>query len=128
MRQLGSIFIVACFALAAYSGYRAVDSVAGIFDGRSDVSIAEIETGGRVTVAEIQAHRDVQIATINAQAAVTNGCIAARWNAFRCIEAGNVPGINGGVVSLAQAAFLMVVIVAGAVGVIVVFGRGRVMW
>ena len=65
MRQLGSIFIVACFAAAVYCGYRAVDSVAGIFDGRSDVAITEIETGGRVQIAEIQADRDVQIATIH---------------------------------------------------------------
>lgn len=120
MRQLGSIFIVACFAAAVYCGYRAIDSVAGIFDGRSDVAITEIETGGRVQIAEIQADRDVQIATINAQRDVTSDCIVARWNAYRCIEAGNVPGTQRPSPSAGQLALIFVLLFVSGVGVVVV--------
>lgn len=48
--------------------------------------------GGAVEIARIGANRDVSIATIEAQRDVTLSCIDGGWNAFRCIEAGGIPG------------------------------------
>lgn len=90
------IFIVIAIAAIAYSGYRTIDSVVSVFDGRYDVQVAEIETAGRVQVAGINAERDVAVALIDAQKSLGVACIEAEVNAYRCINAAGVQGTGAG--------------------------------
>ena len=124
MQKLFLLMIAACFAGAVYSSYRAIDSVAGIFDGRGDVQITQIETTGRVEVARINADRDIQVTTINAQRDVTTHCINADYNAFRCIEAGGVPGTRRPSLSAGQLWLLGLASVLGLIGLAAMFRGG----
>ena len=90
------IFLLITIAAIAYSGYRAIDSVASVFDGRYDVQVAEIETAGRVQMAGINAERDITITTIKAQENLGVACIEANANAYRCINAAGVQGTGAG--------------------------------
>lgn len=92
MNKALSLFLLITIVAIAYSGYRAIDSIASVFDGRYDVQIAEIETTGRVQVAVINAERDITITTIKAQENLGVSCIESNANAYRCINAAGVAG------------------------------------